>query len=110
MKKYQEKNQETIKDIVDTLVTSTVSNFVWKTLYLNFGIPSEIKKQTIYNKLIKEQKVITLYNDLLEKYIKKFSNKTDDIFELSTHERIKDFNAINYYLASNFKDYVLNQA
>lgn len=110
MKKYQAKNQETIKDIVETLITTTVSNFVWKTLYLNFGIPSEIKKMSIYNTLIKEQKIIKLYNDLLEKYIKKFSNKTDDIFELSAHERIKDFDKINYYLASNFKDYVLNQA
>lgn len=110
MKKYQVKNQEVIADIVETLVTTTVSNFVWKTLYLNFGIPSEIKKTLIYNKLIKEQKVIQLYNDLLEKYIQKFANKNDDIFELSTHERIKDFDEINYYLASNFKDYVLNRA
>lgn len=110
MKQYQIENKETLEDIVETLVTTTVSNFVWKTLYKNFGIPSEIKKTLIYNKLIKEQKIIKLYDDLLEKYIKKFSNKTDDIFELSTHERIKDFDAINYYLASNFKDYVLNQA
>lgn len=110
MKKYQEKNQETIKDIVDTLVTSTVSNFVWKTLYLNFGIPSEIKKTLIYNKLIKEQKITQLYNDLLEKYIKKFSSTNDDMFELSAHERMKDFNRIDDYLTSNFKEYVLNQA
>lgn len=110
MKNYQTENQEVIADIVETLVTTTASNFVWKTLYLNFGIPSEMKKTLIYNKLIKEQKVTTLYNDLLEKYIKKFSNKTDDIFELSTHERIKDVDKINDYLTSNFKDYVLNQA
>lgn len=110
MKKYQEQNQEILQDIIETLVTTTVSNFVWKTLYLNFGIPSEIKKTLIYNKLIKEQKVIQLYNDLLEKYINKFANKNDDMFELSANERIKDFNKIDDYLASNFKEYVLNQA
>ncbi len=110
MKKYQMENKEILEDIVETLVTTTVSNFVWKTLYLNFGIPSEIKKISIYNKLIKEQKVTTLYNDLLEKYIKKFSNKDDDMFELSAHERMKDFNKTDDYLTSNFKEYVLNQA
>lgn len=110
MKNYQMKNKETLKDIVDDEVKTTVSNFVWKTLYLNFGIPSEIKKISIYNKLIKEQKIIKLYNDLLEKYIKKFANKNGDMLELSASERMKDFNKIDDYLASNFKEYVLNQA
>lgn len=110
MKQYQIENKETLEDIVETLVTTTVSNFVWKTLYRNFGIPSEIKKTLIYNKLIKEQQITQLYNDLLEKYIKKFSSKNNDMFELSAHERMKDFNRIDDYLTSNFKEYVLNQA